>query len=46
MFYLDAGVVMRLVEGTNQVRLPIEMRLRAISDSKRILITSRLSRLE
>jgi len=46
MIYLDAGIVMRLVEGTSKVRSPIEMRLGTIPDAERILVTSRLSRLE
>ena len=31
MIYLDAGIIMRLVEGTAKVRLPIEARLRGNS---------------
>ena len=46
MIYLDAGIVMRLVEGTTKVRLPIETRLGTIPAAERILVTSRLSRLE
>lgn len=46
MIYLDAGIVMRLVEGTPEVRLPIETRLAATPVAERILLTSRLSRLE
>ena len=46
MIYLDAGIVMRLVEGASAVRAPIEARLGAIPDAERILVTSRLSRLE
>ena len=46
MIYLDAGIVMRLVEGGSNVRLPIEARLGTILGAQRILVTSRLSRLE
>ena len=40
MIYLDAGIVMRLVEGAAQVRLPIETRLGTIPGAERILVTS------
>ena len=46
MIYFDAGIIMRLVEGSTKVRLPIETRLAAILGAERILVTSRLSRLE
>jgi predicted nucleic acid-binding protein len=46
MIYLDSGIIIRLVEGASQVRSPIEMRLGLLSDAERILVTSRLSRLE
>jgi predicted nucleic acid-binding protein len=46
MIYLDSGVIIRLIEGTDRVRDPIESRLRAVSSSDRLLVTSRLSRLE
>jgi uncharacterized protein len=46
MIYLDSGIIMRLVEGEPKVRLPIEARLASIAAVERILVTSRLSRLE
>ena len=46
MIYLDSGVIIRLIEGGDAVRVPIEARLRALPASDRPLITSRLSRLE
>ncbi len=46
MIYLDSSIVMRLVEGTSAVRSPIEARLAALADAERVLVTSRLSRLE
>jgi hypothetical protein len=44
MIYLDSGIVMRLVEGAIQVRSPIEASLKSLSQSERVLVTSRLSR--
>ncbi len=46
MIYLDSGVILRLVEGAADVRLPIEARLAAFRGSEPFGITSRLSRLE
>jgi uncharacterized protein len=46
MIYADAGIIMRWVEGTSQVRDPIEMRWRQLSPADRVFVTSRISRLE
>jgi predicted nucleic acid-binding protein len=46
MIYFDTGIIIRLVEGVDRVRIPIEERLQAIRDADRVAITSRLSRLE
>lgn len=46
MIYLDSGVIIRLIEGAEGVRAPIEARLRAVAAPDRLLVTSRLSRLE
>jgi uncharacterized protein len=46
MIYADSGILIRLIEGTDKLRLPIESRLGGIRSSGKILITSRLSRLE
>ena len=46
MIYADAGILIRLIEGADRLRLPIESRLHDIRSRDRTLITSRLSRLE
>ncbi len=46
MIYLDSGIVMRLLEGSDDIRAPIVVRLRAIPVSERVLVTSRLTMLE
>ncbi len=46
MIYADSGVLIRLIEGADRLRLPIESRLRDIHAHDKTLITSRLSRLE
>jgi uncharacterized protein len=46
MIYFDTGIIIRLVEGVDRVRIPIEARLQQIPDADRIAVTSRLSRLE
>lgn len=46
MIYVDSGIVMRWVEGTSQVREPIETRWRQLSSAHRLFVTSRISRLE
>jgi predicted nucleic acid-binding protein len=46
MIYVDAGIIMRIVEGADKVRLPIEAKLRALPPAERVLVTSRLSKLE
>jgi predicted nucleic acid-binding protein len=46
MIYLDSGIVIRLIEGLPSVRAPIEARLSEIPVEERLLITSRLARLE
>ena len=46
MIYADAGIIMRLIEGAAKVREPIEARLERIRSQRRLILTSRLSRLE
>jgi len=46
VIYADSGIIMRLVEGLPQVRRPIEERLRQLPAEERVLVTSRISRLE
>jgi hypothetical protein len=46
MIYTDANVIIRLVEGTQAVRAPIEARLQPLRGTAGFLATSRLSRLE
>jgi uncharacterized protein len=46
MIYADSGILIRLIEGADHLRLPIESRLRDIRSYGKTLITSRLSRLE
>jgi predicted nucleic acid-binding protein len=46
MIYADSGVLIRLIEGVDRLRLPIESRLHDIRSQDKTLITSRLSRLE
>jgi predicted nucleic acid-binding protein len=46
MIYVDSGIVMRLLEGVDSVRIPIVARLRAIPTTDRFLVTSRLAMLE
>jgi len=46
MIYADTGIIMRLIEGTDRVRIPIESRLHKIDDEDCTIVTSRLSRLE
>ncbi len=46
MIYADSGILIRLIEGADRLRLPIESRLREIRSHGKTLITSRLSRLE
>ncbi len=46
MIYADSGILIRLIEGADRLRLPIESRLRDIRSRDKTLITSRLSRLE
>ena len=46
MIYADSGILIRLIEGADRLRLPIESRLREIRSRDKTLITSRLSRLE
>ena len=46
MIYLDTGIIIRLIEGEDQVRVPIENRLKEIPDQECTTVTSRLSLLE
>ncbi len=46
VIYLDANVIIRLVEGVAEVRAPLLARLSACLGVERSLATSRLSRLE
>ena len=46
MIYLDSGIIIRLIEGVDRVRIPIEERLRTVPSAERVLATSRLSKLE
>ena len=46
MIYADSGILIRLIEGADRLRQPIESRLRDIRSQDKTLITSRLSRLE
>jgi predicted nucleic acid-binding protein len=46
VIYLDANVIIRLLEGIDAVRLPIDARVRAAATADPFIATSRLSRLE
>ena len=46
MIYLDSGIIIRMLEGKDSVRLPIERQLAALDAKERLLVTSRLSSLE
>ena len=46
MIYADTGIIIRLIEGVDSVRSPIEHRLQGLEDQDRVIVTSRLSRLE
>ncbi len=46
MIYADSGILIRLIEGMDRLRLPIESRLSQIRLQSKAVITSRLSRLE
>jgi len=46
MIYVDSGIIVRMIEGGDRVRVPIEERLALIDPSDRMLVTSRLSTLE
>lgn len=46
MIYVDSSIIIRLIEGVDTVRTPIETRLQQLPESDRFLITSRLSCLE
>jgi uncharacterized protein len=46
LIYLDANVIIRLIEGTHAVREPLEVRLRAAQTPGAFILTSRLSLLE
>jgi predicted nucleic acid-binding protein len=46
MIYADSSIIMRWVDGTTQVREPIDFRWKQILPSDRIFVTSRIARLE
>ena len=46
MIYADANVVIRLIEGDDKARLPLETRLAPLRGSGRFFLTSRLTWLE
>jgi hypothetical protein len=46
MIYVDSSIIIRLIEGVDRVRIPIEKRLQQLSELDRVLVTSRLSCLE
>lgn len=46
MIYVDANVVIRLIEGDAATRAPLESRLLPLRGTGRFLLTSRLTRLE
>jgi hypothetical protein len=46
MIYADSGIIMRWVEGAEQVRGPIEARWRQLPPADRMFVTSRIARLE
>lgn len=46
MIYLDAGIIIRIVEAKGSVRAPIARRLEQVRSENPFLLTSRLSRLE
>ena len=46
MIYLDANVVIRLIEGDAATRAPLEARLLPLRGTGRFILTSRLTRLE
>jgi predicted nucleic acid-binding protein len=46
MIYIDSGIILRMIEGADKVRLPIEARLAQLDPAQRVLATSRLSTLE
>jgi predicted nucleic acid-binding protein len=46
MIYVDANVVIRLIEGDSAVRSPLEARLLPLRGTGRLLLTSRLTMLE
>ncbi len=46
MIYADANIIIRLIEGDDATRAPIEARLAPLRGTGPFLLTSRLSRLE
>jgi predicted nucleic acid-binding protein len=46
MIYWDSGVIIRLIEGSSDVRTPIEMQLAQFRRGVPLAVTSRLTRLE
>jgi uncharacterized protein len=46
VIYVDANVVIRLIEGDTATRAPLEARLLPLRGTGRFLLTSRLTRLE
>ena len=46
MIYVDANVLIRIIEGDAATRAPLEVRLFLLRNTGRFLLTSRLTRLE
>ena len=46
MIYVDSGIIMRVVEGSPRIRVPIETRWEQARRDSLAVVTSRLSRLE
>ena len=46
MIYVDANVLIRIIEGDAATRAPLELRLLLLRNTGRFLLTSRLTRLE
>lgn len=46
MIYADSGIIMRWIEGTENIRTPIASRWQQLASADRVFVTSRLSHLE
>ena len=42
MIYADSGILIRLIEGADRLRLPLESRLSGLRSHGKALVTSRL----